>query len=185
MGSIAKEGQSYPTLPVNNYRAVCFDYWDIGLQKGEFQGKPTVTHKIIIAWEVDERIVSSGASNGQRYDITGWYTLSLGKKSNLRRDLTSWRGKEFTADELKGFDLDNLIGANCFVNVIHKEGKARVSSVTPLPKGMEKMLPERKRSVPEWVQKFLDKAITEQEAQQIEASSAEVEVEGDEAEVPF
>ena len=50
----------------------------------------------------------------------------------------SWRGREFTADELKKFDLQNILGAPCILSVVHNEkGKAKVESVIKLTKGTE------------------------------------------------
>ena len=171
---IAKEGQELNFLPVGNYQAVCFDIWDIGIQEGSYEGKPNSAHKIIIGWEVDEKIESQDDYNGKRYKIYGWYTLSLGKKSNLRRDLTSWRGKEFTAEELKGFKINKLLGANCMLNVIHQDnGKPKVSAVTSVPKNLPKIDPETVQSTPEWVKKFQNKAISEQEAAALKETPAE------------
>jgi hypothetical protein len=61
--------------------------------------------------------------------------------------LESWRGKGFTGLELVGFDIFNVLGANCMLNVIHKdkqngEKKAVISSVTPIPRGIQKLEPE-------------------------------------------
>jgi hypothetical protein len=47
---------------------------------------------------------------------------------------------------LKGFDLDNIIGKPCQVNIVHvvnKQGKtvSKISAVLPLSKGMEKPQP--------------------------------------------
>lgn len=182
---IAKEtGMDFPVLPVANYQAVCFDVWDIGIQKSIYEGRVSVAKKIVIGWEVDER-----DPRGKRQRLCGWYTLSLGKKANLRRDLTSWRGREFTTEELKGkgFDMNTLVGANCMLNVIHKEdGKPKVSAVTAMPKNLPKIAPETPREIPEWIKKFQDKAITEEEATALQAEAEEVAVATtDEADIPF
>jgi hypothetical protein len=49
------------------------------------------------------------------------YTMLLSEKANLRRDLEAWRGKAFAEDELKGFDLKNVLGQFCMVNIAHRE----------------------------------------------------------------
>ena len=62
------------------------------------------------------------------------------EKAALRKDLESWRGKPFTAQELEGFDLEALLSVGCFINVMHqtREGQtyANVAAVMRLPKGM-------------------------------------------------
>ena len=51
--------------------------------------------------------------------------------------LTSWRGKEFTEDELKGFDLKSILNKPCMVQVgRNKKDRAKVQAVMSLPKGM-------------------------------------------------
>jgi hypothetical protein len=63
------------------------------------------------------------------------------EKASLRKWLESWRGKAFTEDESKQFDVAKLVGAPCLLNVIHKEKKdgnkrADIASVSTMPKGM-------------------------------------------------
>jgi hypothetical protein len=69
----------------------------------------------------------------------------LHEKARLRKDLESWRGRAFTDAELKNFDLEVLIGANCLLNVVQssKNGStyANVSAVMPIKKGMDKITP--------------------------------------------
>jgi hypothetical protein len=81
------------------------------------------------------------------------YTASLFEKANLRKHLESWRGRKFTDDELKEFELENLIEANCQIQVIHNIGNngivyANVQAIVPLAKGMTKM-----RISPDFVRK--------------------------------
>src|SRR5262249_30756803 len=68
------------------------------------------------------------------------YTLSLNELSILRKDLAAWRSRDFTDDELKGFDLETIIGHACLLNVAHEnrngETYANVTAVMKLPKGM-------------------------------------------------
>ena len=74
--------------------------------------------------------------------ISQRYTASLNEKSVLRRDLAAWRGRDFTPEELEEFNLRNIVGAPCLVQIIHREynGKkyANVASIMSLPKGMAK-----------------------------------------------
>ena len=75
------------------------------------------------------------------------YNLSLHDKSTLGKDLASWRGKPFTAEQKKGFDITNLLGANCLLQIVHEVGSNEklydnIATITPLMKGMEKLSPE-------------------------------------------
>jgi hypothetical protein len=73
--------------------------------------------------------------------IGATYTLSLSEKSNLRPILQAWRGRAFTPDELKKFDVTTVLGAPCMITVTHEPKKdggvyANVASVAKLPSGI-------------------------------------------------
>ena len=69
------------------------------------------------------------------------------KKSSLVKDLISWRGRAFTDEELKSFELDNIIGAPCQLSIIHnvKDDKtyANVDAIVPAHKD-GKLIPSGK-----------------------------------------
>jgi hypothetical protein len=141
------EGASkYPILAEDVYQAVCFSIYDLGTQHSEkFQNN---YRKCIIVWEIPSELIEV-ERNGLKCDlpraVSKEYTLSLNEKANLRKDLENWRGRKFTEDELKGFDLEKLIGVNCMVQIIHttKGDKtyANVSTVLPLYKGIAALKP--------------------------------------------
>jgi hypothetical protein len=107
------------------------------------------------------------------------YTLSLGKKANLRSDLESWRGKAFTPEDLKGFDIGQLLGAACMVTIKHdKKGEktyANVASVTKFPAALKDMKPKARNDLqvfdvtepnnvvyevlPDWIKKQIDQCV--------------------------
>jgi hypothetical protein len=144
-------GKVFTPAPEGVHQAVAVDVIDQGMKPNPF--KPgSQQHKIDIAWQISER-----RDDGKPYLVYKRYTLSLNEKATLRHDLESWRGKPFTRDEELGFDVESIIGANCLVNIQHKQSSdgsktfANVISVMPLPKNMQmpKMVPagyERKTS---------------------------------------
>lgn len=152
MPIVVKEENVTEPIPVGMHQAVCAMVCDIGTHKGEYQGKQTIRHQAVVIWELDEK-KTLGAFAGERFQASKFYTLSLDEKANLRKDLQSWRGKTFTPDELKGFDIEKLVGANCFINVIHKDGKAKITAITPLAKGMARINPTLTKE-PDWVGKI-------------------------------
>jgi hypothetical protein len=168
-----KEFAKLPLPEAGTTQAVCCAVWDLGLQKTLFKnedGSDKVQHKIIIAWEISEKINEPTSEyHNKPYMLNKKYTLSLGEKANLRKDLESWRGKPFTEDEIKnGFDVEKLYGINCFIGVKHEPNKndpsivyANVSAILPLPKGVEKMTPVRGKDepAPKWVQEKMAQAV--------------------------
>jgi hypothetical protein len=152
MPIIAKDkgGKEYEPLPTGLHHSVCYGVVDIGTQPG---GQYEPKRQIAVLWEVPSvriDIERDGKKVNLPRGIMAIYTLSLGVKSKLRPMLESWRGRPFTEEELNGFDLQALVGANCFLNVVHKAGTganagrtfANVASVNPLPKGIAKLKPE-------------------------------------------
>lgn len=130
-------GGSFEQAPVGAQIARCIKLIDIGTHHGEYEGVANVRHQIIIGWELPGELIQSGDYAGQPFTVSEFYTLSLSEKSKLRPMLESWRGKPFTEDELRGFDLKNLLGKACMIQVgRNKKDRAKVQAVMSLPKGM-------------------------------------------------
>lgn len=142
MGLIAKDkgGTDFQPIPEDLHLAVCYGIWDIGTQYQEKWDK--TSHKVIIVWELPE-CRGEFERDGKKVDlpraISKTYTLSLHEKAALRKDLESWRGKKFTEEELKGFDLKKLLGAPCQIQVLHnKIGDkifTNIATITKAPSG--------------------------------------------------
>jgi len=104
------ERTSGPAAPDGLHAAVCVDVINLGQVPTAFGPK----YRVKVVWqlgEVDE-------TSKRRYLVSRVYTNSLNQKATLRRDLESWRGKAFTAEELTGFNLLKLLGANCQLQTI-------------------------------------------------------------------
>lgn len=141
MSLIAKStGERIPVMEEGTYQAICTGIIDIGLQRSERFDK--TSSKIIIMWSFPTEKITVGGEEKVRV-ISKEYTNNLGEKSNLTKDLQAWRGKNFTEDELKGFNLLNVLSASCLMQMIHKEKNgnkyAEIASIMALPKGIEKV----------------------------------------------
>ena len=137
MAIIAKAtGGSFVPAPAGAHAAVCVDVVDLGMLEVSFGGKTSHKHKIRIVWQISEVM-----SDNRPFIVQKRYTLSLHQKASLRKDLESWRGKQFSPEELEGFDVEKLLGIPCLLNVIQesKDGDtySNVTSIMRLPKGME------------------------------------------------
>lgn len=133
----AGDSKAYTPAPAGVHQAVCVDVIDKGLQPNQF--KPgTTQRKIDLAWQLDEK-----REDGKKFIVYKRYTLSLNEKATLRKDLESWRGRSFTRDEEMGFDVEQVLGANCLVNIQHatKDNRtySNVVAVMPLARGMVKL----------------------------------------------
>lgn len=139
MGRFASDtgGGNFQQLSAGTHVARCYSLIDIGTHHGEWQGQATVRNQVIVRWEVPgETITVDGVDKPMV--ASKFYTNSLSEKANLRKDLVAWRGKEFTTEELMKFDLTSILNAPCMITVAHSpEGKAKVVSVSGLPKGFK------------------------------------------------
>jgi len=134
--------QTREQVPSGNHVARCVKMIHIGTVNTEYLGEVKVQNKIRIGWELpNETRVFNPDKGEQPMVIENTYTLSMHEKASLRAMLQNWRGKAFTDEEAKGFDVTKLLGVPCMLNVIHKPSKdgqkvyANISGVTPLPKG--------------------------------------------------
>lgn len=136
--TVSEQGGEYKAIEPGTYPARCVRIIDLGTQHGEYEGKATVKQQVMICWELPTELIEGGEYDGQPRLVSRFYTASLNKKSALRKDLDSWRGKAFTEEELKGFDLQNILGKPCMLALVaNEQGKTKVSAVMALPKGMK------------------------------------------------
>lgn len=112
--------------------AVCWKVFNVGMQPNP-RGNPQ--HKVVIYWELPYRY-ARGDYKGKKMLISQMYTASLNEKAYLRRDLEAWAGKPLTETQLKGFDLNSLVGHSCMIQVVHKDGFANVQTIMAKPVGM-------------------------------------------------
>lgn len=133
-----KGGAEFEQPPIGTEVGRCIRIIDLGTQEGEYQGKPTHKRQVLITWELPNTQMTDGEQAGKPFIISKFYTASLGEKANLRKDLVNWRGREFTAEELLGFNLKNILGKACMLGITaNDKGRSRVTAVMALPKGLE------------------------------------------------
>lgn len=136
----ATGSKEFEKLPQGAHMAVCDMLVNLGMQTVEWQGQRKVQPKVYIRFQVPaERVEINGEDKPMV--IGEVFTLSLSEKSKLRPLLESWRGRGFTADELKGFDITKLLGVPCQISVTHNTGQngkvyANINSAMPIPKGV-------------------------------------------------
>ena len=128
MSLVAKEGggeSGFTPVPPGMHLARCYRIVDLGTQKSEWQGEVKHLHKVMLQFEVhgeDDSGKPLVTKKGEPMTISKNYTLSLGEKAALRKDLQTWRGKEFTSDELRGFELKNILGHWAMLSVAKSTG---------------------------------------------------------------
>ena len=200
-------------FPVGMHQAVCYSIIDLGHQEYDYLGETKVARKVQISFEVPA-IRFEGEKDGEKIEgprvIGKEYTASLGEKANLRKDLISWRSKDFTQEELDGFELSKLLGVNCLLNVALNDKKtySKIVAITPLMKGQETIKAENPHvnyeigmaeafpdGVPQWLRdkilkakefQGIDETVSQEADQRTEQLSQQAEPEDDDSDdLPF
>ena len=137
------DSQPRELIPSGNHVARCYSMVHVGTNKELIMGAEKILNKVRLTWELPTELRVFNEDKGEQpMVISKEYTLSMHEKSNLRKDLESWRGQGFTEEEAKSFDITKLLGLPCLLNVIHKTSKkgseySNISSITTLIKGMD------------------------------------------------
>lgn len=151
-------GGNFVLIPAGNHLARCYEMIQIGTvveTTGIYAGKES--HKVRLTWETPMECHDFGKGL-QPFSVSKEFTLSMNEKATLRKMLEGWRGKAFTEDEAKRFDITKLLGKSCMLSVIHKKSAkgsdyADISSIATLPKGFDcpdQVNPTRVLSFDEW-----------------------------------
>lgn len=193
----AKSSTNMEPISEGTHLGVCYMLVDLGMQYNEnFKNS---SRKVLIGWELPDEKINLEDGEHNRV-ISKTYTASLNERANLRQDLEAWRSRAFTDKELEAFDLRNIIGTSCLINVVHREsnGKkyANAQNIMALPKGMEKGKPSETpvifdldkdplqaiESFPDWIKDTIKKSETYQERMVAPVEITPIEDDGD---LPF
>lgn len=131
-------------IPTGNYIARCYKMIHIGTVEEVILGDKKILNKVRIGWELPTELRVFNEEKGEQpLVIDKEFTLSLYEKSALRGVIKSWRGKDFTEEEAKCFDITKLLGVQCMINIIHKPSKRdaskvyeEIAGITAVPKGI-------------------------------------------------
>ena len=153
MSLVVKAGSDsgFVPVPAGMHLARCYRIIDLGTQKSEYMGKTKYLPKIMVQFEVhgeDDQGNALVTQKGEPMTISKNYTASLSEKASLREDLKNWRGRDFTPEELKGFELKNILDKWAMITVTRSPGKdgkeyTNIGAVMPVPANIKKAgLPE-------------------------------------------
>ncbi len=137
-------GKDFDPVPEGSRLAICDMFVDLGMQDSNYNGQQKTQHKIYLRWQIPSlrlKYTKDDVEHEGPMAIGSKFTLSLHEKAALRKILQSWRGRAFTPDELKKFDVTTILGAPCLITVTHapKDGGgvyANVGAVAKLPPGV-------------------------------------------------
>lgn len=126
MSLIAKKSGDFVLPPDGVRDSVCVDVTPLATYPSKYGPK----RKFRLVFELSDKM-----DDGRPFLVSQFFTPSLHKKASLRKVLESWRKKAFTEDELKGFDVEKVLGASAqlVITYDHAEGEtyANVTAVLP------------------------------------------------------
>lgn len=142
---ISDNAKEYTKHPEGEFVGVCVDIVDLGLEQTAYGMKPKV--RIVFETEATVEKEIGGQTVLVPATISRKFTASLNEKAPLRAFLEAWRGKKFTAQEVKGFDTEALLGAPAYLNITwewSQDGTKQydnIMSCMKLPRGLEAVAP--------------------------------------------
>lgn len=136
------QGTQREQPPVGAHVARLFSIIDIGTQVSSWQGKEKRARKVVFSWELPEVPMTGKydpAQKGKPFAVSCRFTRSLRPSSALRDTLKTWKGRDFTKEELEAFDPKKLLGKSCQVILTQSsDGQyINVDTVIPLANGQK------------------------------------------------
>jgi hypothetical protein len=146
MNYTSKEKSDYKPIPEGAHRVVCSAFVDVGKQEAFGAVKP----QFLLRLEFPDSRVDRAVDGKQVSEpMTKWqyYTNSLNKKANLRRDIEGILARGLTKEELAdGYNTPDLVGKAWQASIIHDHSgdsvKDKVSSMNKLMAGTATPAPE-------------------------------------------
>jgi hypothetical protein len=151
--------------------AVCVGVIDLGEQYSDMF--KNYSNKCMIVWELPGETIEIDGEQKPR-QLSKEFTISSSNKSNLRKFIESWNGKNYSDDEFMDLDVFDQIGKPCQLNVVlNSTGEyANVDNIMPIPRGfpapttetppikwdIEAWNDEVFKSLPEWIQEKIKKS---------------------------
>jgi hypothetical protein len=147
MSFFVEDKGNFEATPPGLHLARCYRIVDVGTQKTEYLGTVKYLRKVMLGWEIfaqNEDGTPQMMRDGRPFAIFKNYTMSWADKATLRKDLQSWRGKPFSQEEMRRFDLKTILGVFCMLNVIERTGQdgkmyVNVDGISPVPAQIRKM----------------------------------------------
>jgi hypothetical protein len=141
-------GREFKIVPAGTHLGRLYRIVDLGTQTSKYEGgEVKMQRKVMLGWEVHGEADDGTpllTDEGKPMAVFKNYTLSWNEAATLRKDLQAWRGQPWTDKEAARFDLKNVLGQWCMLNIIHRPGNsdgkmfANVAGISPVPGFLKK-----------------------------------------------
>lgn len=131
-----KSTKSFEPVPAGNHVARLYSIVHIGHILEDTQWGAKNNNKVRFTWELPNETKVFKEEEGEKpLSISRTFNISWHEKSGLRKFVKGLNGKDSDT-----FDLEELLGKVCMLNVSHNQvgdrTYANIDSAAPLPKGM-------------------------------------------------
>lgn len=124
---------SYDALepcPEGRHPLICVDVFKTHPEEATYDGVTKLYEKVMFVFQAFPE-GGERDSEGAPFQVERKFTWSLTPDGHLRPFLESWRGREFTKEELRGFNLKAVKGAQAFGVIIHNTRWVNIESIEP------------------------------------------------------
>jgi hypothetical protein len=144
---------TYPPMEAKPYPAVCVGIYFIGEQETHYKNRTGFKDQIVFTFEFPTVTLEIDGEQKPR-QLSRTYNYLAGEKSNLRKMLSSWIGRDVGDAGILTFDSSLYLGHSALVQVVKKDnGYNDIASVMALPEGMPDpttQTPLREFNVNDW-----------------------------------
>ena len=139
-------GGGFAQVPPGMHLARCYRIVDMGTQQSTWQGKTKFQPKVMFQFEVHSEDADGNpllTEKGEPLSISKNFTASFFDTAKLRTELENWRSRAFTEEELRGFQLKNVLGVWAMLSVVREKGQdgkdyTNISSINPVPSNIKR-----------------------------------------------
>lgn len=157
---VRQEKREFEKIKPGLINAICVGVWNIGKQKIEFQGEVKLKQQIIIGFEVQQRHSEKDEPMLQ----LSKFNMSLHEKSKLGPMIESWFSKTLSDSERYNYDLKQIVGKRCTLNLIENGTWINIATILPAQES-NKLASENvlQGEIPNFVKTMREKAVKEDE----------------------
>ena len=126
---VSSKGKFAPHPDGGPYAAVCVDV----VNMPQCQTKYGLQDKVRIVFETELEMEPDDQGRVRPWLQAAFFGKTIGEKSNLRKFLKSWRGRDFTPEELEAFNLETIVGAPARLIIEHtQDGTDTYANITAI-----------------------------------------------------
>jgi len=129
--------------PEGRHPLVCVDIFRVDPEEATYDGVTKLYEKVMFVFqafpESEER-----DSKGNPFQVERKFTWSLAPQGLLRPFLEHWRGRDFSEEEAKRFDVSKCKGVSAWGTIVHNTRFVNIQDIEPYSDNDGKALPSLK-----------------------------------------